>query len=207
MKRVHLLKLYVQDMNPMFFKIYILSTLRLMVSKWWLSLIKIFSLTTGILSFLLIWLFYIDYHYFFDEQSAFFKSCSMENAVILGFIVSGTAIIYFLIMKSQRHLRNKELFLKKYYGETRKGVIIMLMIETSIFIIISFLLSLALIDQVTPMLNHITEKDVSLHQADLLLSFLIMIIFLGALGLIVGIFPSLWYSKSRAIDFLKELPK
>jgi len=172
-----------------------------MRSNWWLSLIKLFSLTTGILSFLIIWLFYI------DQEYMVFKSCSVENAVIMGCIVLGTAIIYFMIMKSQWQLRNKELFLRKYYGETQNGVIFMLMVETSIFIIISFFLSLVLLDQLTPLLNHITDKNVSLRQIDQLLSFIIIIVFLGVLAVIVGLFPSLWYAKSKAVDILKGLPK
>jgi len=191
----------------MFFKNYILTTLRLMLAKWWLSLIKVFSLTTGILSFLLVWLFYIDHQFFFDEQIGFLKTCSIENAGILGFIILGTAAIYFLIMQSQLQLRNKELFFRKFYGETQLGVIVMLLIETSIFISMAFILSLVLIDQVTPFLNLVTEKSINLQHGPGLFNFLMILCFLTLLGFVVGILPSLWYARNRAVDILKKLPK
>ena len=191
----------------MFFKIYILSTLRLLLSKWWLSLVKIFSLTTGILSFLLVWFFYIDQQYFFDKRIAFLESCSPESAVIFAFIILGTAIIYFLISKSQIEFRNRELFLRKYYGAGRGSVVIMLLIETGIFIIISFLLSLVLIDQIAPYLNIVTEKSVDLQRGTDMFDVLIILCFLAVLGFAVGILPSIWYARNRAVDILKKLRK
>jgi hypothetical protein len=207
MKRVRLLKRYSEDMNYMFFKIYILTTLRLLLAKWWLSLVKIFSLTIGILSFLLVWFFYIDQQFFFEERIALLKSCSTESAAILGFIIFGTAFIYFLIVNSQVQLRNKELFFRKYYGESQLGIIATLLIETGIFILIAFILSLVLIDQIAPFLNIVTEKSVDIQQGAGVLNILMILSFLGILGFVVGILPSLWYARNRAVDILKKLPK
>ena len=189
----------------MFFKKYILTTLRLMLSRWWLSLIKIFALTSGILSFLLVWLFYVDQHYFYNDSSQFLKSCSAENALILGFILLVTSIIYFLIMKSQIQLRHKELFLKKFFGESIPGIISILLIETSIFILIAFVLSLVFIDQVAPAFNVITAKSINLQQGFGVISFVMIFCFLSVLGFIVGILPSFWYARNRAVDILKKL--
>lgn len=189
----------------MVFKNYILTTLRLMVSKWWLSLIKIFSLTTSIISFLLVWLFYLDHTYTDGDYRSIFQSCSFENAILLGFILIVTVVVYFLVMKSQSSFREKELFFRKYYGETNKGVIAILMIETSIFILIAFVLSLVLIDQVAPLFNLITEKSISLKQFENGSNFLMIISFLILLGFVVGILPSIWYARNKAVDILKKL--
>ena len=189
----------------MFFKKYILTTLRLMISRWWLSLIKIFALTSGILSFLLVWLFYIDQHYFFEKNTQFLKSCSVENAFILGFILLVTSIIYFLIMKSQIQLRHKELFFRKFFGESQTGITGILLIETSIFILIAFVLSLVFIDQVAPVFNVITEKSINLQQGYGVINFIMIFCFLSVLGFIVGILPSLWYARNNAVDILKKL--
>jgi hypothetical protein len=196
-----------EDMNFMLFKFYILTTLRLMLAKWWLSLIKIFSLTIGILSFLLVWFFYIDHQYFFGEETSFLRSCSAENAIIFGFIIIGTALIYFLIVKSQIQLRNKELFFRKYYGEGRTGIITILLIETCIFMIIAFVLSLVLIDQIAPFLNIVTDKSVDLQQGTGVFNAIMICCFLGILGFVVGVLPSLWYARNKAVDILKKLPK
>jgi len=189
----------------MLFKKYILTTLRLILSKWWVSLIKIFSLTSGILSFLLVWLFYIDHQFFIDGQVSFWKSCAADNVGILGFIVFVTSVIYFLIMKSQIQLRYKELFFKKYYGETPWGIIGILMIETSIFILFSFLLCLVLIDQISPVFNLFTDRNINLQQHVHIINLVMIFCFLSFLGFVVGILPSYWFGKIRAVDILHKL--
>lgn len=192
-------------MNNMLFKKYILTTLRLMLSKWWVSLIKLFSLTSGILSFLLVWLFYIDHQLFLEGQESFWKSCSADNVGILGLILLITSVIYFMIMKSQIQLRYTELFFKKYYGETQWGIIGILLIETSIFILFSFLLSLVLIDQIAPVFNLITAKNIDLQQQIQVINLLMIFCFLSLLGFVVGILPSLWYAKKSAVHILRKL--
>jgi hypothetical protein len=127
--------------------------------------------------------------------------------VILGFIILGTAFIYFLILKSQIELRNRELFLRKYYGAGRVSVVIMLLIETGIFIVISFLLSLVLIDQIAPFLNIVTEKRVDLQRGTDMFDVLMILVFLGILGFTIGILPSIWYARSKAVDILRKLRK
>lgn len=189
----------------MFLEKYILTTIRLMWAKWWLSLVKIFSLTSGIISFLLVWLFYADHNYSFNSQRQFIKECSYENALILGFILLVTTIIYFLVMKSQIQLRHKELFFRKFYGESSFGVIGILLIETSIFIVIAFIISLVLIDQVAPVFNIITHKSINLQQKVAVIDVIMIFCFLSTIGFIVGILPSIWYAKNRAVDILKKL--
>lgn len=189
----------------MIFKYYILTTVRLMLAKWWLSLIKIFSLTLGIISFLLVWLFYIDHQNLISEKRQILESCTLENALLLGFILLVTVAIYFLVMKSQISVRYKELFFRKLYGETHTGIIIILMIETSFFILISFVLSLVFIDQIAPLFNLITEKNVSLRGLRSIIDIVMIACFLSVFGFMVGILPSFWYAKNRAVDILKKL--
>jgi hypothetical protein len=177
-----------------------------MIAKWWLSLIKIFSLTSGITSFLLVWLFYFDHQYFFGDKNQILESCTLENVLLLGFILLVTAVIYFLVMKSQISARHKELFFRKLYGETHTGIIIILMIETSFFILIAFVLSLIFIDQIAPLFNLITEKNVNLRGLKSIIDIVMIVCFLLILGFMVGILPSFWYARNRAVDILKKLP-
>lgn len=186
-------------------KNYILTTLRLMLAKWWLSLMKVFSLTSGILSFLLVWLFYMDQQYFFSNKSQLADSCTADNLFLLGGILFITTVIYFLVMKSQMSFRQKELFFRKFYGESDMGIIIILMIETSIFILIAFLFSLVLIDQITPLFNEITDKNVDFRDTAKITDFIMITGFLLLLGIVVGILPSYWYARNRAVDILKKI--
>ena len=194
-------------LKKMVLKNYILTTLRLMLAKWWLSLIKIFSLTSGITAFLLVWLFYFDQQYLFGNENQILQSCTLENVLLLGFILLVTTLIYFLIMKSQISFRHKELFFRKFYGESYKGLITILMIETSIFILIAFLLSLVLIDQIAPLFNTITGKDIDFGSLVSFFDFIMIACFLLVLGIVIGIVPSFWYSRNRAVDILKKLQK
>jgi hypothetical protein len=189
----------------MVLKNYILTTLRLMISNWWLSLIKIFSLTSGILSFLLVWLFYLDQQYFFGAKNQLMVSCTPDNLFLLGGILLITTVIYFLVMKSQMSFRRKELFFRKLYGESNLGIFVILMIETSIFILISFVFSLVLIDQITPFFNEITNKNVNFRDLATISDFIMITCFLLLLGFVVGLLPSLWYARNRALDVLKKL--
>lgn len=184
---------------------YILTTLRLMLAKWWLSLIKIFSLSSGILSFLLIWLFYLDQQFLFGEKSQLSVSCTAENLFLLGGILFITTVIYFLVMKSQMSFRQKELFFRKLYGESNMGIIIILMIETCIFILIAFVFSLVLIDQITPYFNEITNKNVNFKDTAKFTDFIMITLLLFLFEIVVGILPSFWYSRNRAVDILKKI--
>ena len=194
-------------MDYMFIRNYILTTIRLVIAKWWLSLIKILSLTLGILSFLLIWLFYVDHQYFTSGHDLFVQTCSSENLTIFGSILLVTSGIYFFILRSQMQLRYKEFFLRKFYGETRKGVVTILFMETTLFIAAAFVLSLVLVDQVAPVFNIITSKSVDIQAGDGTLNFIVILSFLVLLGSMVGLVPSLWCARKRAIDVLKKLPK
>ena len=189
----------------MVYKHYILTTVRLMMGKWWFGLIKVFSLTSGILSFLLIWFFYLEQGECLDQEKKLMQSCSLENIMILGFILLLTSIIYFLVMKSQITTRQKELFWRKYYGESSNGIAFMLMLETAIFILIAFVLSLVLVDLITPFFNFITSKNISLRHQGSLFNLTLIVLFLSLLGVTIGILPSIWYGRTRASDILKNL--
>lgn len=206
MNRVCLLNIkFMRIWKRMVFKNYILTTLRLMLAKWWLSLIKIFSLTSGIISFLLVWLFYFDHQKFISEKSQILVSCTLGEVLLLVFILLVTTVIYFFVMKSQISARHKELFFRKLYGETHTGIIIILMIETSFFILIAFVLSLVFIDQIAPLFNLITEKNVNLRGLRSIVDIVMIVCFLSILGFMVGILPSIWYAKNNAVDILKKL--
>ncbi len=195
----------VEDMVNMAFRKYILTTLRLLLNKWWLSLIKLCSLTMGMISFLLVWLFYIDHQKMEINGISVFKSCTFENVLILGSIILVTIIVYFLIMNSQMTFRYKEFFIRKLYGETGKGIFYLLFIEISIFILISFVLSLVLIDQIAPLFNSFTEKNINTRTLGSENGFFFLLSFFMLIGLIIGVLPAMKCAGKRAVDLMKKL--
>jgi hypothetical protein len=191
----------------MLYKKYILTTYRLLMEKWWLSLIKLISLTMGILSFLLVWLFYIDHQNAVGDRLSFLNSCNTENILILATIIIITITIYFLIMKSQMTFRYREFFIRKLYGESWLGIISILLAETAIFIVGSFTLSLVLIDQVAPFFNLITDREINTRQIGSETGFLVLLGFFLMLGFIIGIFPAIICAGKNAVDLMKKLPE
>jgi len=193
------------DMTAMAFKKYILTTLRLLLNKWYLSLIKLCSLTMGMLSFLLVWLFYIDHKNAQNKSISIFNSCTSENLIILGSIILVTITVYFLIMNSQMTLRYKEFFIRKLYGESGIGIFYILFLEITIFIVVSFIFSLVLIDQVAPLFNLLTDRNVNARALGSENGFILLLSFFMIIGLIIGVLPAMKCSRTRAVDILKKL--
>lgn len=189
----------------MAFRKYILTTLRLLLNKWWLSLIKLCSLTMGMISFLLVWLFYIDHQKIEGKRISIVNSCTFENLLILGSILLVTIIVYFLIMNSQMTFRYKELFIRKLYGETGAGIFYILFIEITIFILLSFVLSLVLIDQIAPLFNSLTEKNINTRTLGYENGFLFLLSFFMFTGIIIGVLPAIKCAGTRAVDLMKRL--
>ena len=196
-----------QDMKGMFLQRYILTTYRLLMERWWLSLIKLCSLTMGMISFALVWLFYIDHNQTQNGKVFIVNLCNSENLLILGAIILITIARYLLILKSQMTIRYKEFFLRKLYGESTGGISYIIMIETVVFVLIAFVLSLVLVDQAAPLFNLITEKNVDTRQIgseNMILAFLIFFILIGVL---VWLFSAINCSKRNALDLLNRLPE
>ena len=190
----------------MIFLRYILTTYRLLVGKWWLSLIKLCSLTMGMISFLLVWLFYVDRQQLQERKFSFIDTCTLENLLILGSIIIITILVYYLIMKSQMTFRYKEFFIRKLYGESGIGIFYILLVETIVFIFSAFMLSLVLVDQAAPVFNLITEKSVNTRHLGSENMILALFTFFLFIGFIIGLLPALTCSRRNAVDLLKKLP-
>lgn len=188
-----------------FLKRYILTTFRLIVNRWWLSLFKIFSLTTGILSLLLVWLFYIDHESVRQSYYSIFSSCDTDTALILSGILIVNFIIYLYLSASQLHLRYNEFFFRRLYGESGLGLVIILILETTVFISVSFLISLVLIDWVAPMFNVITSKSIDPRHVSRLLDYSIIFTLFILMELFVGLFLTYFCSRNSALNLLKKI--
>jgi len=191
----------------MFFQRYILTTYRLLVEKWWLSLIKLCSLTMGMIAFSLVWLFYIDHATIQKGRTFLLNLCTLENLLILGSIVIITITIYLLILRSQMTVRYKEFFIRKLYGESTKGITHIIMIETVVFVLTAFVLSLVMVDQVAPLFNLITGRDINTQQIGSEHLIWAFVLFFILIGLLVWLFTAITCSRRQALDLLKKLPE
>jgi hypothetical protein len=159
----------------------------------------------GMLSFLLVWLFYIDHKNVQNKSISILNSCTSENLIILGSIILVTITVYFLIMNSQMTLRYKEFFIRKLYGESGIGIFYILFLEITIFIVVSFIFSLVLIDQVAPLFNLLTDRNVNTRALGSENGFILLLSFFMIIGIILGVLPAMKCSRIRAVDILKKL--
>jgi len=104
-------------------------------------------------------------------------------------------------------VRYKEFFVRRYYGEPGWGIVFILLFETVIYVVFSFVLSLVLVDQVAPMFNLLTDKNINTRQLSTDSGFLGVLCFLLLLSFAVGIFPAILCKGKRAVDLLKKLPE
>lgn len=188
----------------MIFRRFILTTLRLVMEKWWLGLIKLFSLTTGIISFLLIWLFYVD-HQTSSSGEPFIRNCSLENILLFASVLIITTVLYFMILKSQMTFRHKEFFIRRLYGETSVGIAGILVFETFAYVVTALVLSLVLIDQIAPIFNIITQRSIDILAIKSYSGSVAIVAFLIILIITTTFIPAFICSQKTAVEFLRKI--
>jgi len=176
-----------------------------MARNWGISALKLFSLTTGMLSLLLIQLFYFDYSHADSNLSQVWISGNYENIAFLLVIMSLTVLVYLLLISNQIAARDREFFIRKLYGARSIEIVAVLMVETFLFLLVSFLLSLSLIDQLSPLFNKFTGRQVNIsdNQNDIGLVTGVFLFIVPAF--LVMLLPAVRCAKWRAVDFLKKL--
>jgi cell division protein FtsX len=189
----------------MIFKLCIWISVRFMAKNWGISALKLFSLTTGMLSLLLIQLFYFDNNQIEDNLYRAWTQGNFESIALLLVILSITVLVYLLLISNQITSRAREFFIRKLYGASAFEIIAVLLVEAFLFLLVSFLLSLTLIDQLSPMFNRFTGRSVSISNNQ------------NDIGLVTGVFlfivpaflmmllPAMRCAGWRAVEFLKKL--
>ncbi len=188
----------------MIFKMCIWTSVRFMMKNWGISALKLFSLTTGMLSLLLIQLFYFDYS-LAEDNLMVWTGDNYESLALLLVILLIMVFVYLVLISNQITARTREFFIRKLYGASALEIVAVLMVEAFLFLLVSFLLSLSLIDQLSPLLNKFTGRRVSFSANQ------------GDIGLVTGVFlfivpaflmmllPAMKCAGWRAVEFLKKL--
>lgn len=119
------------------------------------------------------------------------------------FILLIAAINYINLTTAKSSVRAKEIGVRKVIGAVRTSLIKQFLVESIITCLVAFGLSLIIAQAFLPVVNNLTQKQLSfLHNENL-----ILIAFLVAfcLSLIAGIFPALYLSSFKPIAVLKGL--
>ena len=178
-----------------------------MAKNWGVSALKLFSLTTGILSLLLLWLFYFDYGQKAERSGHLLAYTSFESMSLLVAILLVTVFAYLYIICNQITARTKEFFIRKLYGANTIEIVGIVMAEAFLFLLVAFALSLSLIDQLTPLFNRITGRQVSISNNYNDIGAVTGAFLFIVPAFLIMLLPALRCAKLRAVEFLKKLSR
>ncbi len=170
-----------------------------------LSAMKLFSLTTGTLAFMLVWLFYIDYDINGKEPCPFLLPCSPEGLVLLFAVLFIMVGVYLLLICNQIAMRTKEFFFRKYYGAATSEIVTLILTEAVLFLTVAFLLSLILIDQLAPFFNTLTARQVSVTGGSDKISLIVGAFIFMIPGFIIMLLPAVRCARYTAAELLRKM--
>lgn len=151
----------------------------------------------------------IHLHSYYDDDVE--TRGSMINIYILSSIVLLIllmACINFINLSTARALkRAREIGIRRLAGATRSMLIRQFMVEASLFIIISFFLSLILIDLFQPWFNQLVGKDFHFFNISNSLLFTILPLLLLTLTLVAGGYPAFYLSHFLPITVMKGISR
>ncbi len=119
------------------------------------------------------------------------------------FVLLIAAINYINLSTAKSSLRTKEVGVRKVSGAMRGSLIRQFLFESLVTCFISSLLAIVIAQLLTPVVNDITLKQLSVIGDPLTMAFLILAALL--IGLIAGFFPALYLSSFKPILVLKGL--
>jgi len=124
-----------------------------------------------------------------------------------GFVILLIACINFMNLSTARFTnRSKEVGLRKLFGSSRFELIQQFLIESVFLTLISFILSLPIVELFIPVLNFFTDKQLSLYQLLDGYTFLSVIALILLVGVVAGSYPAFFLSSLQPIDALKNRP-
>lgn len=189
----------------MFFKKCIWTSARFIMKNWGISALKLFSLTTGMVSLLLIRLFYADNSATGNSLPTVLTDDNYESIALLLVILVIMVGVYWLLIRQQIAARTREFFIRKLYGAGPLEIAGVLMLEAFLFLLAAFLLSLSLIDQLSPLFNRFTGHQVNFSANESDISIVTWSFLLIVPAFLIMLLPSLRCAGWRAVEFLKKL--
>jgi putative ABC transport system permease protein len=133
-------------------------------------------------------------------NSAAFVYTLLFVAIII-IIVGG--INYINLATAQATERFKEIGIKKVVGATRKNIISQLLAESVLMCMISLMVALVLTAILLPYFNSVLDRDLSLRTLTDPFILGLILICIGALGLLSGIVPALYINSFNCMKILK----
>jgi len=121
---------------------------------------------------------------------------------IAGIILLIACVNFMNLSTAQSQKRAKEVGIRKVVGASRAGLINQFLTESVLIAFIAGIIALLIVEICLPQLNHLTQKNLSIHYSDpsFWLAFIGFILFTG---LLAGSYPALLLSGFRPVKVLK----
>lgn len=124
--------------------------------------------------------------------------------IAIVFLILLLAIINYLNLTiAQAGSRVKEIAIKKLFGNSRKNLILQLIIESVLLCSIAFGFAIIFSFLAAPLFNKLLGAKIDLAQEFIKLNIIVALIFILIIAFVSGIFPALVITKLKAIDVIK----
>ncbi len=146
----------------------------------------------------------------------FFKEAQFENGIKHGnkpvvnafiiiaiFILLIAGINFINLTTARAAIRSKEVGIKKVVGSTRTSLILQFLIESVMISVFAMLVALTMLQILLPEFNNVALTDLNFDSIFTLEGILLMSVFAVLIGLISGMYPSLYLSYFNPIYTLK----
>ncbi|MEJ7767338.1 MAG: ABC transporter permease, partial [Chitinophagaceae bacterium] len=123
--------------------------------------------------------------------------------LVAGIILLLACINYINLATAQSMKRAKEVGIRKVMGSARWQLIIQFFTESFLLVVCALLLSLVLMELVSPVIQKIAGRDISIWQNGSPFVVVLMLLIAMGVGLVSGIYPALFLSHFKPIAVLK----
>lgn len=124
--------------------------------------------------------------------------------IIIAVFIVIIACFNFINLSTARAVRRaKEVGVRKSIGAEKRQLIFQFIGETMLVASVSTVLAIALTIAIVPWLNGLTEKNIDVSQLARPVSVLLLLLLIGVVGLLAGLYPALVLSRFEPVKVLK----
>ncbi|MFO8236606.1 MAG: ABC transporter permease [Bacteroidales bacterium] len=129
----------------------------------------------------------------------------LYSAGAIALLVLIIACINYINLSTAKSLtRAKEVGLRKTFGAFKRRVVFQFLSESVVLSFIAVLLSMIIIESIMPLYQNFLGKDIQIGYRDNPLILLVLLIFSVLVGILAGLYPSLYIAKFKPTTILKR---
>src|SRR6185369_15937873 len=112
-------------------------------------------------------------------------------------------INYINLSTARSSLRAKEIGVRKVTGAVKLSLIKQFLVESVLTVVFAFMLALLLASLALPVINRLTEKNLSIFSANNIVLLSLSVLGVLAIGMAAGLYPAIYLSSFKPVQVLK----